>query len=92
MHQKRREFLKVAATLTSGVALSTFAANLIGCSAAKKLSGAQRPFGLQLYTLRNEMAKDPKGTLKARLTNYQDYFSPLLLQLVSKIITAAFFL
>ncbi len=60
MNHNRREFLKVAAMLTSGAALTS----MIGCKSGSKLSGANKPFGLQLYTLRNEMSKDPMGTLK----------------------------
>jgi sugar phosphate isomerase/epimerase len=60
MLYQRRDFIKIAATLTSGVALT----KLIGCSSGSKIRGGQKAFGLQLYTLRNEMAKDPKGVLK----------------------------
>lgn len=60
MNYQRRDFLKVAAMLTSGLALT----QLVGCNSTSKLAGGKKPFGLQLYTLRNEMAKDPKAVLK----------------------------
>lgn len=60
MHYQRREFLKIAAALTSGIALT----QLTGCHAGSKMAAGQRPFGLQLYTLRNDLAKDPKDVLK----------------------------
>lgn len=51
----RRDFLKTSAAIsTSAMALSSFAGN-----AAKKYK-----MGLQLFTIRAPMAKDPKGTLK----------------------------
>jgi sugar phosphate isomerase/epimerase len=61
MYNNRRSFLKLAGTLTAGV---TIGGNLISCRTGAKLTSGARPFGLQLYTLRNEMAKDAKGTLR----------------------------
>lgn len=60
MNYQRRDFLKTAATLSSGVLLT----KLMGCNPSSKVSGGKKPFGLQLYTLRDDMAKDPKGVLK----------------------------
>lgn len=60
MSYNRRSFLKVSAALGSGYLLM----QATGCHASSKMSGKDKPFGLQLYTLRDDMAKDPKGTLK----------------------------
>ena len=60
MSFNRRSFLKISAALGGGYLLT----QATGCSAASKMSGKDKPFGLQLYTLRDDMTKDPKGTLK----------------------------
>ena len=67
----RRHFLRSAAVAASGLAL--LGANII--PGRREDSGMETgifnkngagidPFGLQLYTLREEMPKDPRGTLK----------------------------
>lgn len=58
----RRQFLKTAA---AGLALTVVSGNLIGCRSSA-LIGTENinEFGLQLYTLRDIMPKDPKGVLK----------------------------
>ena len=53
----RKLFLRQAASLTMG-------SFLISESWARVPAKKERPIGLQLYTLRSEMAKDPSGTLK----------------------------
>lgn len=58
MH-KRREFLKSAAVLSSGALLSSYARPVF-FSGHDKLQS----FGLQLWTLRDDLPKDPKGILK----------------------------
>lgn len=60
MTYKRREFLKVATTLASGAALTAVSNKLVSATPVPKL----REFGLQLYSLRDDMPKDPKGVLK----------------------------
>jgi sugar phosphate isomerase/epimerase len=65
MSYKRRDFLKVTTAVASGLALTSIAGKLAGCGAKKNaVSVADQPFGIQLYTLRDEMPKDPKGILK----------------------------
>ena len=64
MSYKRRDFLKTASALGSGLVLSSFGAKLTGCKTAMASSAADRPFGLQLYTLRDVFPKDVKGTLQ----------------------------
>jgi sugar phosphate isomerase/epimerase len=64
MDLKRREFLKLAGTFASGAALTGVAGQLAGCGTSSKLSGKNNTFGLQLYTLRQDLPKDAKGVLK----------------------------
>jgi sugar phosphate isomerase/epimerase len=63
MNYQRRDFLKDATKLGCGLALAGISQDLIGCSATNVKENG-KPFGLQLYTLRDEMPKDPKGVLK----------------------------
>ena len=64
MNYNRRKFIKQTAGITSGLALASLAGNgLFGddfFEEKKKL----KAFGLQLYTLRDDFPKDPKGVLK----------------------------
>ncbi|MDB5248503.1 MAG: sugar phosphate isomerase/epimerase [Segetibacter sp.] len=64
MNYKRRDFLKVAATAASGVALTGVLGQLAGCKPASKLNGNNNTFGLQLYSLRDDLPKDPQGVLR----------------------------
>lgn len=62
MNQDRRKFLKLTGGLTTGLMLSNIsgASLLSGCESAK----GSNVFGIQLYTLRDVLPKDPKGILK----------------------------
>ncbi len=65
MSYKRREFLKVTTAIASGIALTSIAGKLVGCSSANRMAAAaSQSFGIQLYTLRDDMPKDPRGILK----------------------------
>jgi sugar phosphate isomerase/epimerase len=64
MHYKRRDFLKAASTLVSGVALTGIGSQIAGCKSSSRLSGSNNVFGLQLYSLRDVLPADPKGVLK----------------------------
>ena len=64
MDYKRRDFLKIAGTFASGVALTGVTAQLTACHPSSKLSGKNNTFGLQLYSLRDDLPRDPKGILK----------------------------
>ncbi len=64
MHYERRDFLKTASTLISGVAITGISSQIAGCKAGSKLSGNNNVFGLQLYSLRDVLPADPKGVLK----------------------------
>lgn len=61
MNYQRRDFLKLGSSLALGLAIAP--------SACKSLAGGASgtgidSFGLQLYTLRDDLPKDPKGVLK----------------------------
>jgi len=63
MNYKRREFLRIGGNFALGLAIAPAACKLMSKEeeeAAKVLSR----FGLQLYTLRDDLPKDPKGVLK----------------------------
>lgn len=64
MSYKRRDFLKSASALGSGLVLTSFAGKLTGCKTPMGSAGSGKPFGLQLYTLREDFPKDPKGVLQ----------------------------
>jgi sugar phosphate isomerase/epimerase len=63
MNYKRRDFVKLSATLGAGLALGSVTNTLMGCSATSEMS-INKNFGLQLYTLRDVLPKDPVGVLK----------------------------
>ena len=48
----------------SGAVVSGLATSLAGCHATHGVPKQHKPLGLQLYTLRDDMPKDPKGVLK----------------------------
>src|SRR4051794_37965015 len=64
MEFKRREFLKLAGTFASGMALTGVSGQVKPAGASSRLSGKNNIFGLQLYSLRDDLPKDPKGVLK----------------------------
>jgi len=59
MNYKRREFLKLSGGIATGIVFAPWA-----CKLMPKESGDIKEFGLQLYTLRDVLPKDVKGTLK----------------------------
>ncbi|TDH25637.1 sugar phosphate isomerase/epimerase [Segetibacter sp. 3557_3] len=64
MPYQRRSFLKLAASLSSGLALTAIAGELAGCKSAAKATTGAKPLGLQLYTLKDDLPKNPKEVLK----------------------------
>jgi len=60
---QRRDFLK---TMSTGIALTAVTGKLLGCNSSSLVdtTGNIKEYGLQLYTLRDVMPKDPKGILK----------------------------
>jgi sugar phosphate isomerase/epimerase len=63
MEQNRRTFLKTASSLGTGLALASLP-GWLGCKAAAGGNRFYNDFGLQLYTLRDVLPKDPTGVLK----------------------------
>jgi sugar phosphate isomerase/epimerase len=64
MTVSRKYFLQSAATLGCGILLSSLSKGLTGCNSTARAISGNKPYGLQLYTLRDDLAKDPKGVLK----------------------------
>jgi len=62
MAYQRRQFLKISAALGSGLVLTSVSNQLIGCSPSRHMD-ISKNFGLQLWTIREDMARDPRGTL-----------------------------
>ncbi len=60
----RREFIKLSSTLASGLALTGIGAKVSGCAASNTENANNQDFGIQLYTVRDDMPKDPKNVLK----------------------------
>ena len=64
MNYDRRKFLKQTAGLSSGIALASMAGNLFSAEMLEEEKKKIKAYGLQLWSVRNDMAKDPKETLK----------------------------
>jgi sugar phosphate isomerase/epimerase len=64
MNTNRRKFLRQTAGLGTGIALSSFAGNLLSAEMFLEEKKKIKSFGLQLYSLREDLPKDPKGVLK----------------------------
>ncbi len=77
MHYKRRDFIRVSGNLAALLAIGPMACKLssnkekeAGSDSTSNNAGPKpadapaQPFGLQLYTLREDFPKDPKGILK----------------------------
>ena len=64
MNYNRREFLRQTTGLTSGLALFSFAGGSLAAELLDDQKKKIKTFGLQLWSVRNDMAKDPKETLK----------------------------
>lgn len=62
MAYQRRQFIKLSAALGSGLVLSSVSNQLIGCSPSRHMNVSTN-FGLQLWTLRDDLPKDPRGVL-----------------------------
>src|SRR5215218_7794953 len=60
----RREFLKTASVFTTGLMIGGVSNGLTGCASSKFIAEVNKNFGLQLYTLRDDLPKDPQGVLK----------------------------
>ncbi|MEQ1675794.1 MAG: sugar phosphate isomerase/epimerase [Chitinophagaceae bacterium] len=64
MNIERRKFIKLTGAATGALALNTLFADslLAGCNNSE--AGKLKNFGIQLWTLRDDLPKDPKGVLK----------------------------
>lgn len=60
MQYTRKDFLRIGGNMAAGLAIAPIACKLIPKEEAAKKLGA---FGIQLWTLRDEMPKDPRGVL-----------------------------
>jgi len=60
MNYNRKDFIKTAGILSSGIAFSAFISNDSHLFDAKKI----KKFALQLYSLRDDLPKEPKAVLK----------------------------
>ncbi|MBL7740190.1 MAG: sugar phosphate isomerase/epimerase [Chitinophagaceae bacterium] len=63
MQYDRRKFIKLTGSITTGLALGSAGSMSLFSSCANG-AGSIDTFGLQLYSLRDDMPKDPKGVLK----------------------------
>ena len=64
MTYDRRKFLKQSAGLSSGIAFASFTGNLLSAETFMAEKKKIKNFGLQLWSVRDDMGKDAKGTLK----------------------------
>ncbi len=73
MNRDRRKFINTAGVFTAGAFIlpqlackqgTTTAESMVADSVTEMVSGDLQNYGLQLYTLRDDLPKDPKGILK----------------------------
>ncbi len=64
MSYKRRDFLKISSGIAVGLTITPLSGKLVSKDEAEEIAKKQKVFGLQLYSLRDDMPKDPKGILK----------------------------
>ena len=61
MSYKRREFIKLGGNLAASLALAPLAGKFLNESENAKLD----KFGIQLWTVKNALGKDPTGCIEA---------------------------
>jgi sugar phosphate isomerase/epimerase len=61
MNYKRRDFLRTTSSIATGLAIAPFAGKFLLNEESEK---KKKLYGLQLYSLRDDLPKDPKGVLK----------------------------
>ncbi len=64
MSYKRRDFLKTTGQLAAGIAATSVTGNFAWAADLFEEQKRLKAFGIQLYSLRDDMPKDPKGVLK----------------------------
>lgn len=63
MNYKRRDFLQMSGSLAAALAIAPLGKNIFGKEMINEVR-KKKKFGLQLYSLRDDLPKDPKGVLK----------------------------
>jgi sugar phosphate isomerase/epimerase len=63
MNYKRRDFLQLSSSMAIGLAIAPFNSTFL-TDDEMDIAKKKKLFGLQLYSLRDDMPKDPKGVLK----------------------------
>lgn len=61
MTYKRRDFLQMSGSIAAGLAIAPLAGSFL---LKDKSGAAKKLYGIQLYSLRDDLPKDPKGILK----------------------------
>lgn len=73
MDKHRRKFIKQSTLVGSGIIAGGSMLSLLSCGEGQdkieEVDFEYQPFGIQLWSVRDDMAKDPKGTLK-KLASY----------------------
>jgi sugar phosphate isomerase/epimerase len=64
MNYNRRNFLQLSSSIAASLAIAPFGNNLFANDELADIAKKKKIFGLQLYSLREDMPKDPKGVLK----------------------------
>ena len=60
----RRNFIKMSSGITGGLIAISAIPSLSSCAREERAVAASKPFGLQLYSLRDVISADPRGVLK----------------------------
>ena len=64
MNYKRRDFLQLTGSIAAGMTVAPFVRTLLLNHELDEIRKKQKIYGLQLYSLRDDLPKDPKGILK----------------------------
>jgi sugar phosphate isomerase/epimerase len=64
MSYKRRDFIKLSGGIAAVLTAMPFSGKLMSKALDEEFIKKQKVFGLQLYSLRDDLPKDPKGILK----------------------------
>ena len=64
MNYKRRDFLQLSGSIAAGLAIAPFGREFLLNDELADIGKKQKKFGLQLYSLRDDHPKDPKGIIK----------------------------
>jgi sugar phosphate isomerase/epimerase len=64
MNYKRRVFLQLSGSMAAALAIAPLGRTLLSGAGTTEIGKKKKLFGLQLYSLREDLPKDPKGVLK----------------------------